>query len=50
MFVNNAPSNVDSLPDKQAFVGSNEEQAGTLEAETVCKMLGGKGKAVITAR
>ncbi|QFY64111.1 sugar ABC transporter substrate-binding protein (plasmid) [Rhizobium grahamii] len=47
VFVNNAPSNVDSLPDKQAFVGSNEEQAGTLETETVCKMLGGKGKAVI---
>jgi inositol transport system substrate-binding protein len=47
VFVNNAPSNVDNLPDKQAFVGSNEEQAGTLETETVCKMLGGKGKAVI---
>lgn len=47
VFVNNAPANVDSLPDKQAFVGSNEEQAGTLETETVCKMLGGKGKAVI---
>lgn len=47
VFVNNAPSNVDNLPDKQAFVGSNEEQAGTLETQTVCKMLGGKGKAVI---
>jgi inositol transport system substrate-binding protein len=47
IFVNNAPSNVDSLPDKQAFVGSNEEQAGTLETQTVCKMLAGKGKAVI---
>ncbi|WP_283196389.1 sugar ABC transporter substrate-binding protein [Rhizobium sp. AN80A] len=47
VFVNNAPSNVDSLPDKQAFVGSNEEQAGTLETQTVCKMLGGKGTAVI---
>jgi inositol transport system substrate-binding protein len=47
IFVNNAPSNVDSLPDKQAFVGSNEEQAGTLETQTICKMLGGKGKAVI---
>jgi inositol transport system substrate-binding protein len=47
VFDKNAPTNVDSLPDKQAFVGSNEEQAGTLETETVCKMLGGKGKAVI---
>lgn len=47
VFVNNAPSNVDSLPEKQAFVGSDEEQAGTLETQTVCKMLGGKGKVVI---
>jgi len=47
VFVNNAPSNVDNLPEKQGFVGSNEEQAGTLETQTVCKMLGGKGKAVI---
>lgn len=47
VFVNNQPSNVDSLPDGQAFVGSNQTQAGTIEATQVCKLLGGKGKAVI---
>ncbi len=47
VFVNNQPSNVDSLPDGQAFVGSNQTQAGTIEATQVCKLLGGKGKAVV---
>lgn len=47
IFVNNAPGNIDDLPEKQAFVGSDEEQAGTLETETVCKLLGGKGSVVI---
>jgi ABC-type sugar transport system substrate-binding protein len=47
VFVNNQPSNVNSLPNKQAFVGSNQIQAGTIEAQEVCKLLGGKGKAVI---
>jgi inositol transport system substrate-binding protein len=47
VFVNNPPSNVANLPDKQAFVGSDNTQAGTLEAQAVCKILGGKGNAVI---
>lgn len=47
VFVNNQPSNVNSLPAKQAFVGSNQTEAGTIEAKQVCKLLGGKGKAVI---
>jgi ABC-type sugar transport system substrate-binding protein len=47
VFANNQPSNVDSLPAKQAFVGSNQIEAGTLETTEVCKLLGGKGKAVI---
>lgn len=47
VFINNAPANVDNLPPKQAFVGSNDEQAGTLETQAVCKMLGGKGTAAI---
>ena len=47
VFVNNQPSNVNSLPAKQAFVGSNQIQAGTFEAREVCRLLGGKGKAVI---
>ena len=44
VFVNNAPMNVDSLPDGQAFVGSDDLEAGTLQAEAVCKLLGGKAK------
>jgi inositol transport system substrate-binding protein len=47
VFANNQPSNVDKLPEKQAFVGSDQIEAGTLEAKAVCKILGGKGKAVI---
>ncbi|GES43234.1 sugar ABC transporter substrate-binding protein [Rhizobium dioscoreae] len=47
VYVNREPANVDSLPDKQAFVASNEQESGTLEAKEVCRLLGGKGKAVI---
>ncbi|MER8456377.1 sugar ABC transporter substrate-binding protein [Mesorhizobium sp. M0092] len=47
VFANNQPSNVDHLPEKQAFVGSDQIQAGSLEAREVCRLLGGKGKAVI---
>lgn len=47
VFANNQPSNVDELPEKQAFVGSDQIQAGSLEAREVCRLLGGKGKAVI---
>ncbi|WP_237154371.1 sugar ABC transporter substrate-binding protein [Oryzibacter oryziterrae] len=47
VYVNRQPVNVDTLPDKQAFVASNEAESGTLEAQEVCKLLGGKGKAVV---
>ncbi|MCA1442974.1 sugar ABC transporter substrate-binding protein [Ensifer sp. IC4062] len=47
VYVNREPVNVDSLPDKQAFVASNELESGTLETQEICKMLGGKGKAVV---
>lgn len=47
VFANNQPSNVDALPENQAFVGSDQIEAGTIEAKEVCKLLGGKGKAVI---
>lgn len=47
VFVNMLPSNMGDYPAKQAWVGSNEEQAGRLEATAVCKKLGGEGKAVI---
>ncbi len=47
VYVNREPSNIDSLPEKQAFVASNEMESGTLETQEVCKLLGGKGKAVV---
>ncbi|TDX79645.1 inositol transport system substrate-binding protein [Neorhizobium sp. R1-B] len=47
VFANNQPSNVDDLPAKQVFVGSDQIEAGTLQATAVCKALGGEGSAVI---
>ncbi|WP_331376727.1 sugar ABC transporter substrate-binding protein [Sinorhizobium chiapasense] len=47
VYVNREPVNVDTLPDKQAFVASNEMESGTLETQEICKILGGKGKAVV---
>ncbi|WP_050522070.1 sugar ABC transporter substrate-binding protein [Pseudorhodobacter wandonensis] len=44
VYVNRQPINVDSLPDNQAFVASNEIESGTLETFEVCKMLRGMGK------
>jgi inositol transport system substrate-binding protein len=45
VYVNRQPINVDSLPDNQAFVASNEIESGTLAAFEGCKLLRGKGKA-----
>ena len=47
VFVNLMPPNGDSLPDKQAWVGSDEVLAGTLQATEICKQLGGQGDAVM---
>lgn len=47
VYVNREPINVNELPDKQSFVASEEIVAGTLEAQEVCRLLGGKGKAVV---
>jgi inositol transport system substrate-binding protein len=44
VFVNRQPINLDKLPKKQAFVGSNEIESGTLEAFQVCQMLRAQGK------
>jgi len=47
VYVNREPVNVDTLPANQAFVASNEQESGTLETKEICKLLGGKGKAVV---
>ena len=47
VYVNRQPINLDTLPDNQAFVASNEADSGTLETKEVCRLLGGKGKVVV---
>ncbi|AUH64436.1 sugar ABC transporter substrate-binding protein [Paracoccus zhejiangensis] len=44
VYVNREPVNVDTLPDNQAFVASDERESGTLETKEVCRLLGEKGK------
>ncbi|MBA4491714.1 sugar ABC transporter substrate-binding protein [Paracoccus sp. S1E-3] len=44
VFVNRQPVNVDTLPDNQAFVGSDEAESGTLETIQVCELLNAAGK------
>jgi inositol transport system substrate-binding protein len=44
VFVNREPINVDSLPDNQAFVASDERESGTLETKEVCRLFKEAGK------
>ena len=44
VFVNRQPINVDTLPDNQAFVASNEVDSGTLETIEVCHLFAEAGK------
>ncbi|ESW76693.1 rhizopine-binding protein [Mesorhizobium sp. LSJC285A00] len=44
VYVNRQPVNVDTLPDNQAFVASNEADSGTLETKEVCRLFTGAGK------
>ena len=44
VYVNRQPINVDSLPDNQAFVASDERESGTLETQEVCRLLKDAGK------
>ncbi|MCD7111463.1 sugar ABC transporter substrate-binding protein [Rhizobium sp. DKSPLA3] len=44
IYVNRQPVNVDDLPEKQAFVASDEKESGTLQTKEVCRMLKAAGK------
>ncbi|RWG77714.1 MAG: sugar ABC transporter substrate-binding protein [Mesorhizobium sp.] len=44
VYVNREPVNVDSLPDNQAFVASNEAESGTLETKEACRLFKEAGK------
>ncbi len=41
------PADQKSLPEKAAFVGSDEVQSGTMQTKEVCRLLGGKGAAYV---
>jgi inositol transport system substrate-binding protein len=44
VYVNRQPVNVDTLPDNQAFVASNEVESGTLETIQMCDNWAAEGK------
>jgi inositol transport system substrate-binding protein len=44
VYVNRQPINLDTLPENQAFVASNEVDSGTLETIEVCRLLAEEGK------
>ena len=44
VYVNIQPVDVDQLPESQAFVASDELEAGTLQAQEVCRLLESQGK------
>ncbi|MDC1397480.1 substrate-binding domain-containing protein [Octadecabacter sp.] len=44
VYVNRQPINMDTLPDGQAFVASNEIESGTLAAFQMCQQLRAEGK------
>ena len=44
VYVNREPVNVDTLPEAQAFVASNEMDSGTLETKEVCRLFKEAGK------
>jgi inositol transport system substrate-binding protein len=44
VYVNRQPINLDTLPDNQAFVASNEAESGTLETKEICRLLKAAGK------
>jgi inositol transport system substrate-binding protein len=44
VYVNREPINIDTLPDNQAFVASNERDSGTLETLEICRLFKEAGK------
>ncbi|TDR56173.1 monosaccharide ABC transporter substrate-binding protein (CUT2 family) [Halomonas ventosae] len=47
VYVNRQPVDIDSLPDNQAFVGSDERESGTLQTQEVCRQLDSEGKLLV---
>ncbi|MCB1337427.1 MAG: substrate-binding domain-containing protein [Maritimibacter sp.] len=49
VYVNRQPINLDTLPDNQAFVASNEVDSGTLETIQLCDNWAAEGKTEVNA-
>ncbi len=47
VYVNRQPINIDTLPDNQAFVASNEVDSGTLETIAMCDQWKAEGKSAV---
>lgn len=47
IYVNHPPIDINQLPKNVSFVGSNEKVSGTIETEAVCRLLHGKGHALV---
>ena len=47
VYVNRQPANLDTLPDNQAFVASNEVDSGSLETMALCDNWAAEGKAEV---
>src|SRR5262245_61448480 len=47
VYVNRQPINIDTLPDNQAFVASNESDSGTLETIAMCDQWKAEGKSEV---
>ena len=47
VYVNRQPINVDTLPDNQAFVASNEVESGTLQTIQMCDNWAAEGKTAV---
>jgi len=49
VYVNRQPVNIEELPEKQAFVASDEKESGTLQTQEVCRLLKEAGKSEASA-
>lgn len=47
VYVNRQPINMDTLPDNQAFVASNEVDSGTLQTIEMCRLWAEEGKTAV---
>lgn len=47
VFLNSQPIHVDELPERETYVGSDENDSGTLQTQEICRRLAGKGRIAV---